>query len=82
MKALHTVALTAALLLGTAGVTQAADSPDVAAYKQKLHDCSTQMKTDHPEMNHSARRKACHKQVGPMPKSSAATPAPTPTPSP
>ena len=80
MNALRIVVLTAALVSGTAGIAQAADSPDVAAYKQKLHDCSTQMKTDHPEMNHSARRKACHKQLGPMPKSSAAAPAPTPTP--
>jgi hypothetical protein len=78
MNVLHKIAFTAALFIGIAGVAQAADSPDVAAYKQKLHDCQTQMKTDHPDMNHDARRKACHKQLGPMPKTSAAAPAATP----
>lgn len=76
MKVLHTVALTAALLAGISGVARADDTPpDAAAYKQKLHDCQTQMKSDHPDMNHEARRKACRKQLGPMPKAPKPAPA-------
>jgi len=56
-----------------AGIARADDAPgDLSAYKQKMHDCVTQMKTDHPDMNHAARRKACHKQLGPAPKAAAA----------
>jgi hypothetical protein len=80
MNLMNTVALTAAFWVGAAGVAQAADSPDATAYKQKLHDCQTQMKTDHPDMNHDARRKACRKQLGPSPKTPAAASAPAPTP--
>jgi len=49
-----------------------------ASYKQKMHDCVTQMKTDHPDMNYKARHKACHKQLGPSPKSQAAMPSASP----
>ncbi len=81
MKVFHSIACAAALLAGISGLARADDAPaDPAAYKQKLHDCQTQMKTDHPDMNHDARRKACRKQLGAMPKDSAATPtAPGPT---
>jgi hypothetical protein len=83
MKVLHTVACVGALLAGIAGVARADETPaDPAAYKQKLHDCQTQMKTDHPDMNHDARHKACRKQLGPMPKAPKAAPAASPTTSP
>jgi hypothetical protein len=76
MKVLHTIACAGALLAGIAGAARADDTPtDPAAYKQKLHDCQTQMKTDHPDMNHEARHKACRKQLGPMPKAPKAAPA-------
>jgi hypothetical protein len=79
MKVLHTVACTAVLLAGIAGIARADDTAtDPAVYKQKLHDCQTQMKTDHPDMNHDARRKACRKQLGPMPKAPKAAPATPP----
>jgi hypothetical protein len=79
MKVLHTIACTGVLLASLVGVARADDTPtDAAAYKQKLHDCQTQMKTDHPDMNHDARRKACHKQLGPMPKAPKAAPASPP----
>jgi hypothetical protein len=79
MKLLHTLTCTAALLVGIAGIARADDTAtDAAVYKQKLHDCQTQMKTDHPDMNHDARRKACHKQLGPMPKAPKAAPATPP----
>jgi len=81
MKLLHNIVCATALLAGISGVAQAADSPsDPAAYKQKLHDGQTQMKTDHPDMNHDARRKACRKQLGSMPKAPTAAPAATPSP--
>jgi hypothetical protein len=83
MKVLHTIACVGALLAGIAGVARADDTPtDAAAYKQKLHDCQTQMKTDHPDMNHDARHKACRKQLGPMPKAPKATSAAPPATSP
>jgi hypothetical protein len=73
MNALRMVVCAATLFSGTVAVCHAQDTPaDPAAYKQKLHACVTQMKTDHPDMNHDARRKACHKQLGPAPKSPAA----------
>lgn len=79
MKVLHTVACAAVLLAGIAGIARADDTAtDPAVYKQKLHDCQTQMKTDHPDMNHDARRKACRKQLGPMPKAPKAAPATPP----
>ena len=88
MKIATKIICSIALLGGTMGIAQAADAPaDPSSYKAKLHDCVTQMKTDHPDMNHDARRKACRKQLGPAPKSSAgaaaAAPAATPaTPAP
>jgi hypothetical protein len=80
MNAVRTVVYSAALLSSMVGIAHAQDTPaDPAAYKQKLHQCVTQMKTDHPDMNHEARRKACRKQLGPAPKSpTAAAPASTP----
>lgn len=80
MKAMHSIACVGVLLAGLAGVARADDTPaDAAGYKQKLHDCQTQMKTDHPDMNHDARRKACRKQLGPMPKAPKAPPASSPS---
>jgi hypothetical protein len=74
MNAMRTVVYSAALMSGLAGITHAQDAPaDATGYKAKLHQCVTQMKTDHPEMNHDARRKACRKQLGPSPTASAAT---------
>jgi hypothetical protein len=73
MNTARTIVYSFALLGGMVGIAQAQDTPaDPADYKQKLHGCVTQMKTDHPDMNHDARRKACRKQLGPAPKSSAA----------
>lgn len=78
MKSLCTVVYSTALLGGMVGIAHGQDAPkDPAAYKQQLHQCVTQMKTGHPDMNHAARRKACRKQLGPAPKSS--TPAPATT---
>ena len=69
MNAVRMVVCSATLLSGLVTVCHAQDTPaDPAACKQKLHAYVTQMKTDHPEMNHDARRKACHKQLGPAPK--------------
>ena len=79
MKISHLIACTGVLLAGMAGIARADDAPtDAAAYKQKLHDCQTQMKTDHADMNHDARRKACRKQLGMAPKSMKAAPAAAP----
>lgn len=79
MKILQSIACIGALMAGFAGVAGAADAPsDSAAYKQKLHDCQTQMKTDHADMNHDARRKACRKQLGSAPKSTKTAPAAAP----
>jgi len=73
MNAIRTLVYSAALLSVTVGIAQAQDTPaDPAAYKQKMHQCVTQMKTDHPDMNHDARRKACRKELGPSPKATAA----------
>jgi hypothetical protein len=80
MKAITTLVCSVGVMAAFTGIVHADDaSPDYAAYKQKMHDCVTQMKTDHPDMNYKARRKACHKQLGPAPKKDAAAPAPAPT---
>jgi hypothetical protein len=69
MKALRVLICSVGVMSCFAGIARADDVPaDAAAYKQKMHDCVTQMKTDHADMNYKARRKACHKQLGPMPK--------------
>ena len=82
MKAMGILVCSMGVIAGFTGIARADDAPtDPAAYKQKMHDCVTQMKTDHPDMNYKARRKACHKQLGPAPKAPTGTaPAPaTPT---
>ena len=82
MNATRALIFSVGLIVGATGIARAADEPvDHAAYKQKMHDCATQMKADHPDMNHDARRKACHQQLGAAPKApGAATPAaPAPT---
>ncbi len=78
MKSVRVLVCSLGLIAGSTGLASADDAPtDAASYKQKMHDCATQMKTDHPDMNHEARRKACRKQLGPAPKAppSTATPA-------
>ena len=78
MKAMRMLLCSVGVIAGLSGIARADDATDPAAYKQKMHDCTTQMKTDKPDMNHDARRKACRKQLGPAPKSKggAMTPAP------
>jgi hypothetical protein len=77
MKAIPLLVCSVVAMAGFAGVAHADDPiTDPAVYKQKMHDCVTQMKSDHPDMNYKSRRKACHKQLGPAPK---ATPAPAST---
>jgi hypothetical protein len=82
MKSIRMLICCLSLVAGFTGIASAADAPtDAGSYKQKMHDCATQMKTDHPDMNHDARRKACRKQLGPSPKTPASTtaaPAPAP----
>jgi hypothetical protein len=78
MKAIYMLVCSAGLIASLSGIARADDTADAAAYKQKMHDCATQMKTDHPEMNHAARRKACHKQLGPSPKSTTGAAATAP----
>ena len=72
MKAMRILICSVGVMSCFAGIARADDAPppagDSAAYKAKMHDCVIQMKTDHPDMNYKARRKACHKQLGPMPK--------------
>ena len=76
MKSIRMLVCSVGLIAAFTGVARAADAPtDAADYKQKMHDCATQMKTDHPDMNHDARRKACRKQLGPAPKKAAAATA-------
>lgn len=75
MKAMRILVCSIGVMTGFAGIARADDaSVDPAAYKQKMHDCVTQMKSDHPDMNYKARRKACHKQLGPAPKAPTGTP--------
>jgi hypothetical protein len=82
MKAMPILVCSVVAMAGFAGIARADDATgDPAAYKQKMHDCVMQMKTDHPDMNYKARRKACHKQLGPAPKGSS-TPASPQTPAP
>lgn len=69
MKAIRMLACCVGVIAGLAGIARADDTADPATYKQKMHDCATQMKTDKPAMNHEARRKACRQQLGPAPKS-------------
>lgn len=77
MKAIPMLVCSVSVIAGLSGIARAADgATDPAAYKQKMHDCTTQMKTDKPDMNHEARRKACRQQLGPAPKKSAAAPMP------
>ena len=79
MKSFRVLVFSVGLTVGFTGIANAADAPsDAASYKQKMHDCATQMKTDHPDMNHDARRKACRKQLGPAPKAPASAATPTP----
>lgn len=76
MKAMPLFVCSVVVAVGFAGIARADDPiTDPAVYKQKMHDCVTQAKTDHPDQNYKTRRKACHKQLGPAPK--AAAPAPT-----
>jgi hypothetical protein len=76
MKAIRILVCSLGVMAAFTGISRADDvSPDRAAYKQKMHDCVTQMKSDHPDMNYKARRKACHKQLGPAPKAPASAPA-------
>jgi hypothetical protein len=83
MKAMPILAGSIVVMTGLAGIARADNAPtDPAAYKQQMHDCVTQMKTDHPDLNYKARRKACHKQLGPAPKAPAAAPSATPSPPP
>ncbi len=80
MKAMRVLICSVGLMSCFAGIARADDAPaDAAAYKAKMHDCVTQMKADHPDMNYKARRKACHKQLGPMPKATPAAPAAAPS---
>jgi len=80
MKALRSAVFGIALMAAVSAGARADNAPtaptDKTDYKQKLHDCQTQMKTDHPDMNHDARRQACRKQLGPMPKSAPAPATP------
>jgi hypothetical protein len=84
MKAMRILVCSMGVIAGFTGIARADNAPtDPAAYKQKMHDCVTQMKTDHPDMNYKARRKACHSQLGPAPKAPTGTaPAPTTAPTP
>jgi hypothetical protein len=83
MKSIRMLVCCVSLIAGSTGIASAADAPtDATSYKQKMHDCATQMKTDHPDMNHDARRKACRKQLGPAPKAAAAGTTATPPPAP
>ncbi len=73
MNVVRNVVYSATLMGGLVGIAHAQETPaDATTYKEKMHQCVTQMKTDHPDMNHEARRKACHKQLGPSPKAAAA----------
>jgi hypothetical protein len=80
MKSMSVLACSIVVMAGFAGMARADDPiTDPAVYKQKMHDCVTQMKTDKPDMNYKARRKACHQQLGPAPKAApSATPSATP----
>ena len=83
MKAMSILVCSLAMTAVFAGIARADDAiTDPAVYKQKMHDCVTQMKTDKPDMNYKARRKACHQQLGPAPKAPAGTPPATTTPAP
>jgi hypothetical protein len=83
MKAMRILVCSAGIMAGLTGIARADDaSADPAAYKQKMHDCVTQMKSDHPDMNYKARRHACHKQLGPAPKAPAGSPPATTPPNP
>jgi hypothetical protein len=82
MKTIPLLACSIVVMAGSAGIARADDPiTDPAVYKQKMHDCVTQMKTDKPDMNYKARHKACHQQLGPSPKAAAGAP-PTPAPKP
>ena len=73
MKVMPLLVCSAVVLAGVSGIARADDPiTDPAVYKQKMHDCVTQQKADHPDLNYKARRKACHKQLGPAPKATAA----------
>jgi hypothetical protein len=81
MKAMRMLVCTVGLVGALTGIARADDaSMDPAAYKAKMHDCVTQMKSDHPDMNYKARRHACHKQLGPAPKAPAGSPPAATTP--
>jgi hypothetical protein len=77
MKALRVLIFSMGVAACLTGFARADDAPgDAATYKQKLHDCVTQMKKDHADMNHEARRKSCRKELGPAPKAPAPASAP------
>jgi hypothetical protein len=81
MKAMRMLVSSMGVAAAFMGIARADDAAaDPAAYKQKMHDCVTQMKADHPDLNYKARRKACHSQLGPAPKTPAGTPPETPSP--
>ena len=76
MKVMRVLICSVGVMSCFAGIARADDA--APTYKQKMHDCVTQMKSDHPDMNYKARRKACHKQLGPSPKAMAPSTAPAP----
>lgn len=83
MKAMSMMVCSIVVMAGSAGIARADDPiTDPAVYKQKMHDCVTQAKADHPDQNYKTRRKACHKQLGPSPKAAAASSSTTAAPAP